>query len=68
MSEANISVDPLVGFPVGTIVSVPFALGTATVRILSTLKLRRSVIHHVEDIATGHQDYVGPEWMKPTRR
>ena len=43
---------------------VRFALGYATVKVLSTIKMRHGIIHHVEDIVTGHCDFVGPEWME----
>lgn len=49
---------------------VDFALGTATVRAIAC---RRQVpdgemVYHVEDVQTGHQDFVGASHMRPNER
>ena len=50
----------------GVLCSVPFALGTATVRLLDRpYQYHDGEVWHVEDVATGHQDFVGTEWLTP---
>jgi hypothetical protein len=43
--------------------NVHFALDPATVRLLSTFVYRSGRVYHVEDIKTGHRDFVGVEHM-----
>lgn len=49
---------------VGDQTTVGFALGRASVSVIGIHKLfNGDVIYHVEDIKTGHQDYVGSQWI-----
>ena len=43
---------------------VKFALGEAKVRVLSKIRLQTGIVYHVEDIDTGHQDFVDIEYLK----
>ncbi len=48
---------------------VNFALGTATVRLLSSLVYRGiecsgGRVYHVEDVVTGQRDFVGKKYLK----
>lgn len=44
--------------------TINFALGEAKVRVLSKIRLQTGIVCHVEDIDTGHQDFVGIEYLK----
>lgn len=54
----------------GMVCSVDFALGRADVRLLpwshdyrGGLDSCGGVVWHVEDVRTGHRDFVGAEWL-----
>ena len=43
---------------------VDFALGTSVVKLLSSHKYFYGMVYHVEDVKTGHQDFVGEEYCR----
>ena len=44
---------------------VEFAITSAIVKVLSQRRARDGeIVYHVEDIGTGHQDFVGKKFMK----
>ena len=51
----------------GMVCAVDFALGRSNVRLLPWHYNYRvgGVVWHVEDVITGHQDFVGEEWLVP---
>ena len=52
-------------FRPGQIVGVDFALGSAEVVIKSFHHIHDcSIIYHVSDTTTGHEDFVGEEFIK----
>jgi len=45
---------------------VCFALGDAVVRILTSRRaVDGEIVHHVRDVVTGRQDFVGETWLRP---
>jgi hypothetical protein len=43
---------------------VRFALCTAPVRIVGRINYQQGPAYHVQDVVTGHQDYVGGEYLE----
>ena len=49
----------------GMLRTVDFPLGVAIVKLLSSFNYHDGRVYHVEDIATGHRDFVGIEYLRP---